>query len=314
LVVSKCIEFESCRYNGAMIASPVVTALKPLVDFVAVCPEAEIGLGIPREPIRMVRADDDLLLVQPATGLDVTQRMREFAAGFLDGVGEVDGFILKSRSPSCGTKDVKIFPASASTAPAAKGAGFFGAPVLERFDAIPVEDEGRLLNFRLREHFLTRIFTLAALREMAAAGSMRGLVEFHASAKLLLMAYNQKEMRVLGRLVANPEKHPAATVIEAYGRGLRHALAAAPRYTSAINVLMHALGYFSEGLSAREKAFFLESLEAYRQEKIPLSVPVGIVKSYIARFGEPYLEAQRFFQPYPEALVAISDSGKGRDL
>jgi uncharacterized protein YbgA (DUF1722 family) len=103
-------------------------------------------------------------------------------------------------------------------------------------------------------------------------------------------------------------------VIEDYGRHLRKALAVAPRYTSCINVLMHALGYFSEGLSSGEKAFFLDSLEAYREEKIPLSVPVGIVESYIVRFDQAYLREQRFFRPYPEELVKITDSGKGRDL
>jgi len=128
------------------------------------------------------------------------------------------------------------------------------------------------------------------------------------------MAYNQKEMRYLGRLVANLEKKPARQVFAEYEEHLRAALAAAPKYTSCINVLMHALGYFSEGLAKKEKAFFLNALEEYRGTRTPLSVPVGIIKSYIVRFDEGYLAQQSFFRPYPDELVEITDSGKGRDL
>ncbi|HVP57618.1 MAG TPA: DUF523 and DUF1722 domain-containing protein [bacterium] len=314
IVVSRCIEFDSCRYNGAMISSPVVASLKQLAEFTAVCPEVEIGLGVPRDPIRVVAGQGGLALVQPTTGLDLTARMERFTGAFLGSLAEVDGFILKSRSPSCGTKDVKIYSGEASKVPAAKGAGSFGGRVVGRFPDLAVEDEGRLMNFRIREHFLTRIFTLAAFREVAAARSMRLLVEFQATAKLLLMAYNQKEMRLLGRIVANPDKRPLEKVITDYDQHLRKALVLAPRYTSCVNVLMHALGYFSEGLSSQERAFFLDSLETYRQGKLPLSVPVGIIKSYIVRFDEAYLQGQRFFRPYPDQLVEITDSGKGRDL
>jgi uncharacterized protein YbgA (DUF1722 family)/uncharacterized protein YbbK (DUF523 family) len=314
VVVSRCLEFASCRYDGAMIPSEVVRSLKPHVEFIPICPEMEIGLGVPRDPIRIVGADSGLTLVQPSTGRDVTSAMKGFADAFLGSVGEVDGFILKYRSPSCGLKEVKVFAAAGSKTLAGKGAGFFGGAVVERFPQLAVEDEGRLTNFRIREHFLTRIFTLASFRDTGRAASMRDLVAFQARNKLLLMAYNQTELRRLGRLVANLEKRPVPQVFAEYREHLRAAFAAAPRYTSCINVLMHALGYFSEGLSRKEKAFFLASLEDYRAARAPLSVPVSIIKSHIVRFGEDYLAQQSFFEPYPVRLVEITDSGKGRDL
>lgn len=314
VVVSKCLEFAACRYNGAMIPSDVVRSLKPYVEFVPICAEVEIGLGIPRDPIRIVRSDAGLTLVQPATGRDVTSAMKAFVRSFLETMGDVDGFVLKFRSPSCGLKDVKVFPDPAAKTTVDKTAGFLGGAVLERFPLLAVEDEGRLTNFRIREHFLTRIFTLAAFRSVAGSGLMRDLVAFQARNKLLLMAYSQKELRHLGRLVANLEKRPAPEVFAEYREHLRAALAAQPRYTSCINVLMHALGYFSDRLSGREKAHFLDSLEDYREARVPLSVPVGIIKSLIVRFEQDYLAQQSFFEPYPAGLVAITDSGKGRDL
>ena len=314
VVVSKCIEFAPCRYNGLMIASDVVKALKPYVDFVPVCPEVEIGLGVPRDPIRIVVAKETRRLMQPSTGADVTSKMLRVTELFLGSLAAVDGFVLKSRSPSCGFKDVKVFSGMGKEAAMAKGPGFFGGAVLERFPGYPAEDEGRLLNFRIREHFLTSLYARARFRAIARRAEMRDLVEYHARNKFLLMAYHQKEMRVLGRIVANPEKKGVRAVFEEYETHLRAALSNPPRYTSSINVLMHALGYFSEGLSRSEKAFFLDSLEKYRAGKIPLSATLSVVSSWLARFKNEYLEKQTFFAPYPEALVEITDSGKGRDL
>jgi uncharacterized protein YbgA (DUF1722 family)/uncharacterized protein YbbK (DUF523 family) len=314
VVSSKCLEFEACRYNGVMIPDPFVRKLIPLADFLPVCPEMEIGLGVPRDPIRVVSSGGALKLLQPSTGLDCTEKMNSFCRSFLDSLDGVDGFILKYRSPSCGIKDVKIHPPREDAPALGKGAGFFGAAVLERFPLLPVEDEGRLNNFTIREHFLTRLFTLASFRKVLASGAMRHLVEFHSDNKLLLMAYHQGELKKMGGIVANPEKRPAAQVLEDYRLHLLRALARPPRFTAGINVLMHALGYFKQGLSAREKAFFLDQLELYRAGKVPLSAPVSVVNAWIARFDQDYLARQTFFSPYPLELLEITDSGKGRKL
>lgn len=314
LVVSQCIEFAHCRWNGLMISSDVVKLLKEHVEFIPVCPEVAIGLGVPREPVRVVARADGAYLLQPATGLDCTAPMRSFAARFLAGVGEVDGLILKSRSPSCGLKDVKIYPDRPDAAPSSTGAGFFGQAALERLGHLALEDEARLTNFNLRQHFLTRIYTLAAFRQVLRAGEMDALVRFQARNKLLLMAYSQKEMRALGAIVANHARKPIAEVLVAYQEHLYLALARPPRATACINVLMHALGYFSERLTSGEKAFFLECVEEYRAGKAPLSVITSLLRSWIIRFEQDYLAEQAFFQPYPEALVQISDSGRGREV
>lgn len=312
VVFSRCLGFEACRYNGQIIASEAVEQFRRCFDCVTPCPETDIGLGIPRDPIRIVRSGEALRLVQPATGRDVSDLMRGYARDFLDNLEPVDGFVLKSRSPSCGLLDVKLFKDESGQALPKRIAGFFGGAVLERFPTAAVEDEGRLTNFTIREHFLTRVYVSARWRALAARPTMAGLVGFQAENKLLLMGYNQTKMRELGRIVANPEKRPVAEVFAAYGAKLPEAFARQPRYTSAINVLMHGLGYFKDRVSPTEKRFFLQSLESYRAGRVPLSVPQGIVRAWIARFDEEYLAGQTFFQPYPEELQFISDSGKGR--
>jgi uncharacterized protein YbgA (DUF1722 family)/uncharacterized protein YbbK (DUF523 family) len=312
IVVSRCLGFDACRYNGEVIPDRFLGRLGDHVDFVQVCPEVEIGLGIPRDPIRIVRIDGEDRLLQPSTEKDLTSDMKGFRSRFLDSLPEVDGFVLKNRSPSCGLTDAKVHSPKPKAPSLGRGPGVFAAAVLERFGDMAVEDEGRLRNFRIREHFLTRIFTTADFRKLARRPSMRGLVAFHSRHKLLLMGLSQKELKVLGRIVANHEKFRLAELLPEYERHLCAAFARMPRYTSNINVLMHALGYFKKGLTSSEKAHFLDALEGYRAGRLPLSAPVSVLRSWIERFDEPYLRDQSFFEPFPTDLVEITDSGKGR--
>ncbi|MGQ9586280.1 MAG: YbgA family protein [Anaerolineae bacterium] len=314
VVVSKCLGFAACRYNGQTIPDAFVASLEPYVGFVLVCPEVEIGLGVPRDPVRVVLVDGERRLLQPATGLDVTEQMWAFAQAFLGSLEAVDGFILKGRSPSCGIQEVKVYPPGEKVAAVGKAEGFFGGAVKERFPGWPIEEEGRLRNFRLREHFLTRLFTLARFRQARAAGHMQDLVRFHTEHKFLLMAYHQAQLRQLGRIVANQAGLAVSEAMVQYEGGLRIALANPPRPGAVVNVLLHALGHFRQRLSAHEKAYFLDALAQYRAQRVPMSVPVGILGAWIARWDEPYLASQRFLAPYPPALMTLADSGKGRDL
>ena len=312
VVVSKCLGFAACRWNGDLLTDAHVDALKGRVEYLPVCPEVEMGLGVPRKPIRLVEEKGVVRLMQPDTGKDCTGDMRDFSRRFLSELGAVDGFLLKSRSPSCGPNDVKIYQGAAKGAGSRKGDGAFAARVKQAFPLAAVEHEGRLNNFALREHFYTRLFTLARFRKVREAGGMGGLVEFQAANKLLFMAYNQSRAKALGRLTANPEKLPAGEVFGLYAETLALVLARPIRPLAAINAAMHAMGYFRKGLGRAEKTHFLETLEEYRAGRRPLGGLLTLLTSWIARFGEPYLAKQTFFAPFPGGLVELSDSGKGR--
>jgi uncharacterized protein YbgA (DUF1722 family)/uncharacterized protein YbbK (DUF523 family) len=314
VLISKCLGFDACRYNGVTIFNNFVESLKPYVNYITVCPEVEIGLGVPREPIRVVSDKGILRLIQPATARDITENMHDFCTTFLSSLKSIDGCLLKSRSPSCGIKDVKMYPRMEKSASIGKGSGFFGAAVIDHFLHLPIEDEGRITNFRIREHFLTKLFAFARFREMSTTHSIKSLIQFHTENKLLFMVYNQKELKILGQIVANREQQPLQEIIQQYREHFFNTFTTLPRYMSNINVLTHAMGYFKKYLSHREKKFFLDSLEKYRQGKIPLSVNLGIINSWIIRFGEDYLSHQTYFSPYPETLIEITDSGKGKVL
>lgn len=310
VIASRCLGFGRCRYNGEMLFDSFIEQLKPWVDFRPVCPEMEIGLGVPRDPIRIVKQKNRLILYQPATGRDLSQLMTSFAAEFFQKTTEVDGFILKSRSPSCGPAGVKIYSNFEPGTKTMIGAGFFARAVQNQWPNRPIEDEGRLTNFMLREHFLAWIFTRARFRKIAESSRMRDLVAFQAENKYLFMALNQDQMRVLGRIAARRRPGSARTVFKAYEDELDRLFQKPPTVGAWINVLQHAVGYLSKRLSSRERIFFQNLIEEYRDERVPLSSLTALVQSWALRFDESYLVEQSFLSPFPPALRSLVDSGR----
>ncbi|MCZ6865106.1 MAG: DUF523 and DUF1722 domain-containing protein, partial [Candidatus Dadabacteria bacterium] len=213
VVSSMCFGFDACRYNGAMIPNNFVQKLEPFVKFVPICPEVEIGLGTPRDIIRVVEKNGEKFLLQPTTGKELSKQMYKFAERFLSSLDSVDGFILKSRSPSCGIKDAKVFRDAKSPLPIGKGPGLFAEKVLEKYPGVALEDEERLRNYNIKEHFLTKLYTLARFREVKKKNTVRALVDFQSDNKFIFMSYNPREIRALGRIAANENKLPIENVI-----------------------------------------------------------------------------------------------------
>lgn len=305
--ISRCITFAAVRYNGQMVPSEFVDKLRPFIEPVTHCPEEEIGLGIPRAPVRIIALDKemkDLRLVQPATGKDHTDKMRKYTDRVLSSLGEIDGFIMKSKSPSSGVRDVKIYPKYPDGAALTKkGAGFFGGEVLRRFPDRVVEDEGRLNDEVLRDNFLKCIFLSAGYRGVRQSGRISSLIKFQERNKLLLMSYNQDIMRKLGRISANAKKIGFDKSCEEYGELLGKIMFKPYKKTNLINSYEHAFGYFKTVLAAPEKAYFISCLKKYASGKTGSVTIITLLKSYIIRFDEKYLAGQSLFEPYPEELL-----------
>ena len=310
VVCSRCMGFEHCRYNGQILNDTLIEALKPFVTFITPCPEKDMGLGVPRHPVRVVHQSGENHLVQLVTGEDVTAKMKAFCSGFFSGLEVADGFILKSRSPSCGLFDVKFYPDGEKSPPHGKGAGFFGGEALERFPGMAMEDEARLGNEKIRDHFLTKLFVLAEFREIRLA---RELVAFQSRHKLLLMAYSQKEMRELGRMVAHQSETGMEKALSDYRDHLLKALEKGPSYRSHVNVLEHAFGYVSKKLAPEERVFFLENLEMFREDRTPLVTLLNLLQSWVLRFSVEYLAEQSYFSPYPVELRRKFDRYRNKD-
>lgn len=309
LLLSRCLELEACRYNAGVIRSGVVRLLEPHVELVAVCPEVEIGLGVPRPPIRLVAGDGtaaaaDLRLVQPSTGAELTERMSGWANAFVDAAPALDGAILKSRSPSCGIRDAKVHAGPEETSAIGVTAGAFARVVLARFPWIAAEDEASLTDPGTLHHFLTRVWASANLRD-AVAGGAAGLADFHRRYKLVLMAHSPGAQRALGRLVAEPGGSGGRSfdaLARAYEAGFAGALAEPAPRGGHVNAIQHAQGYFKDQLSAEEKGRFGELVASYREGALPLHAVLGRVREWVERFDQAYLRDQAYFRPYPPGL------------
>jgi uncharacterized protein YbgA (DUF1722 family) len=267
-------------------------------------------LPTPRDALRIVQINDDIRLIQSKTKLDLTDKMNNFSKNFLNKNIEIDGFILKSKSPSCGINDAKIYSNIEKGSQHKKGKGLFSKEILKKYPNFCVENEGRLTNFKIREFFLTRIFLLANFRYVKKQKDIDSLKNFHFKNTLLLFSYSQKYSKILDQLIFESNNVNIDTLLNEYEFNLLKLLDKAPRYTSNINVLLKSVEQFRLKITDEEMQFIWNVIDKYRNGFVPFSVPLYLVKGYVIRFNIENLADQSFFQPYPEALVQVADSGK----
>jgi uncharacterized protein YbgA (DUF1722 family)/uncharacterized protein YbbK (DUF523 family) len=303
IVISKCLGFAACRYDMQMVTSAFVGSMKSFVEFIDVCPECEIGLGVPREPVLIV-LDGGKKLIQPATGLDLTIKVADFAKSYLEGLDDFDGFILKSKSPSCGIGTTKAFAdANADDWIGINENGFFADTVVLEYPHLPTIDEVGMSDIIKRDDFLTRTFALAAFRETSSSKSISYLLEYHTRNKLLFMAYDKDVMDIMGNIAANRNGLNVDEVYDQYLHFLLELLSTPASPGSVVNAMMHAFGYVSRYLSARDKFLFLGKLQAYRENNSFIFELRKTLKSWAAEFKVDYLCVQTLFSPYPQEIT-----------
>lgn len=304
--ISACLLGEHVRWDGGHKRNRFLTDIfGRFVEWVPVCPEVESGMGVPREPIRLVRERGELRMIAEKSGRDYTKMMRAWAKRRvceLAGMG-LCGYVLKKDSPSCGMKRVRVYgprggPASRS------GRGLFAQVLMEELESLPVEEEGRLEDPRLRENFVERVFAYRRLRSLMARGvSMGRLVAFHTAHKLSLLSHSPSEYQALGRLVAQGKRLRRGDLLRRYAAGFMRALSRPATARRHVNVLHHLLGYLREHLDGEDRAELLKVIEDYRTGLVPLIVPLTLVRHHIRRLKVEYLEGQVYLEPHPKELM-----------
>ncbi len=310
IIISKCLGFENCRYNGEGEKNEFINKLSKYTDMITVCPEVGCGLATPREPIRIVELNGKLELIQPKTNKNLTGDMINFCDTFMKDNLKFDGIILKCKSPSCGISDAKVYNTIEKGSSIRRTKGFFAKEITERYPSSPCEDEGRLSNYKIREHFLTRIFMLAKFRAIKEELDFSKLKEFNSNNSLLFSAYNQNYARILNSIIEVQHSVSINEVFNAYEINLNRLLLRYPKYTSNVMVLLKAINEFSNFVNDREMQFIWNTIDRYKQGHIPFSVPLYLVKGYLVRFQLEHLINQSLFTPYPEDLILVNDSGK----
>jgi uncharacterized protein YbgA (DUF1722 family)/uncharacterized protein YbbK (DUF523 family) len=304
LGISRCLLGENVRYDGGHKHDPFLTrTLGEYVEYVPVCPEVECGLPVPRESMRLVGDPESPRLLTRKSGIDHTQRMKDWAGPRLEALENEDlcGFIFKSKSPSSGMERVKVYSETGNLA--GQSVGIFARMFMDRFPLLPVEEEGRLHDIRLRENFIDRIFVLRRYRDMLKKGKTLGnLVAFHTRHKLQLLSHSPDIYRSMGRLVAGGKDMPQEKLFAQYYELLMTAMrmkSTAPKHR---NVLQHIMGYFKNDLLPEEKQELLELIGQFARGVVPLIVPVTMLNHYVMKYDQHYLHDQTYLRPHPLEL------------
>jgi uncharacterized protein YbgA (DUF1722 family)/uncharacterized protein YbbK (DUF523 family) len=312
--ISACLLGQQVRYDGGHKRDPfLIETLGPHVVWVPVCPEVEVGMGTPRESVQLVhdragRRHNDgpvpVRLVAPKSGTDWTDRMTAYSRARVAKLARLDlsGYVLKKDSPSCGMTRVKVHGPGRTAE--RTGTGLFAAALREALPTLPVEEEGRLCDPRLRENFIERVFAYRRLRTLLhGRWSLGDLVGFHTAHKLVLLAHDPRAYASLGRLVARAREMPRATVAESYEREFMGALARLATPKRHANVLQHIAGYLREGLDAASRAELQGLIDDHRNGLVPLVVPITLVRHHVRRLAIAYLQGQVYLDPHPKELA-----------
>lgn len=302
--ISSCLLGEAVRFDGGHKRDAFINGvLSGYFELVPFCPEVAIGLGIPRDPIRLEREDGEVRAVGVKNReVDVTEPLREQGCKIVRENPDLSGYILKSKSPSCGMERVKVYDPNG--VPESSGVGRFAHAVMERWPSLPVEEEGRLNDPVLRENFIERLFVYRRWQELAASGlSAAGIVDFHTRHKLTLMAHSQPAYRALGRRVAECGDADSERFGADYIDELMTALRIRATRKNHTNVLKHVQGYLKKHIDIEDKQELSEVIERYRIGQVPLVVPMTLLNHHFRRHPNEYMKRQVYLHPHPPEMM-----------
>jgi uncharacterized protein YbgA (DUF1722 family)/uncharacterized protein YbbK (DUF523 family) len=303
--VSACLARQPVRFDGCFIANPFVNnECSEFFDLHTICPEVEMGLGIPRPVIQLRDFDGEIRLVfskNPEN--DITNEMREYSERKLDALPPLDGYIFKKDSPSCGVFGVAV-KNDKSGMRKRNGIGIFAQAFKERFPEIPTEDEGRLNDKGIRENFLERVYAHYRWRHIdIAQNPLQAFRNFHKNYKLMLMAKDNSAYRQLGRTAASVNKNNFAEVKQEYFQLFMQAMSKIPSQGHHVNVMMHILGYLKDHLNKKDKVELLEWFETYRENRVTRITPLSLLQHHFNRHENEYMAEQYYFSPFPGKLM-----------
>lgn len=302
--VSSCLLGNKVRYDGGHQHDDYVAEkLGAYFRYVPVCPEVECGMPTPREAIRLEGEPEAPRLVTRVGHIDVTMQMQTYCAVKLEELKKSDlcGYILKKNSPSCGLWRVKVYRGVGA---ARSGSGIFAAELLKQFPLLPIEEEGRLNDAKIRENFIERVFSSKRWKDfLAGKPTLGALVDFHTRHKLLLMAHNPQIYREMGKLVAQGSNLKFPELLDKYEELFMRGMAAYATAKKQTDVLMHIMGYFKKELSSPEKAELLDLIDQYKNGFLPLIVPVTLLRHYVLTYDQQYLRNQVYLSPHPRELM-----------
>ncbi|ASP47525.1 YbgA family protein [Cognaticolwellia beringensis] len=304
--ISSCLLGHKVRFDsGHKNNSYINNTLSEYFDFIPFCPEVEIGLGIPRETIRLVLLDDKVHCVGSKNpDLDVTDRLKDCAEEQKTWQQNLSGYILKKDSPSCGMERVRLYKGDM---PDRIGVGIYAQKLMENYPNLPVEEEGRLGDAILRENFIQRVFIYARWQKLAVEGlSLQTLNRFHAQHKYIFMSHNQAMAKELGHWLAQAHAEEPSEVLPQYLTKMMTLLKLRASRKGHVNTLHHLQGYLKNFISADDKTELVDIIDQYRNGLLPLIVPITLLRHHFRRFPNDYITDSYYMKPHPKELMLLN--------
>ncbi len=303
--ISTCLLGERVRFDAGHKRDRFITdVLGDYFEFIPVCPELEVGMGVPRESVRLVGDIERPRMTGVKSGNDWTERMNTYSQERVQQLESynLSGYILKSDSPSCGMERVRVY--NDKGMPQKKGRGLYADGFIKHFPLVPVEEEGRLNDAGIRENFIVRVFSYHRLQQLIQNSYSRGaLVDFHTKHKYLLLAHSPKHYKELGTLVANAKRYKPRNILNAYSTLFMTTLRVKSTYKKNVNVLNHILGFLRDHLTADEKQDIINTISDYHKRLVPLIVPITLISHYIRKHNIEYIRNQIYLSPHPKELM-----------
>ena len=307
LGVSACLLGAEVRFDRGHKRDRYLTdVIDEMVEWLPVCPEIEVGLGLPRPVVHLRGGEEGDRFVVRESGEDWTAPMQAYAQSRSAEIAArgLDGFVFKKDSPSCGVSRVRVYGEAEGSMPTRSGTGFFSRAVREQIPGLPVEEEGRLNDRALREQFIEAIFSRNRWRVLVRRGlSRKALIAFHEAHKMLILAHDEPIYRELGRVVASFGRVPDDDVYARYAPLFFAAFERRATRARHVNVLEHLFGHLKKAIGPVEKAEIKLAIEDFRAGRIPLVVPVSLLRFLVTTHEVDYVRGQLYLEPHPREMM-----------
>ncbi|MDH5434614.1 MAG: DUF523 and DUF1722 domain-containing protein [Gammaproteobacteria bacterium] len=306
--LSACLAGKNVRYNGGHTQSALcLKVLAPYFEYLTFCPEAEAGFGIPRPAMRLSGdPDNPSLTLSSGESDDMKAQLMSGISANLNRFDDIDGYILMKNSPSCGLERIKVYQANGHPHEK-KVSGLFTQSIKQQYPLLPLEEDGRLHDPKLRENFILRVYTHFQFRkQIVHAPTLNKLFQFHSQYKYILMAHNQDLVREMGRMLADGNKNQISQLTQSYFEQLMSCLKKPASHKNQTNALLHLLGYLKKEIPAASRQHIAEVIHQYRNGLVPLVAPMTLLKHYAQQSENEYFKFQQYWQPYPEDLKLIN--------
>ena len=301
LGVSECLLGKEVRYNGGhKLSRYLTTVLAEYFEFRPICPEVQIGMSVPRAPIRLAEIKGQVRVIatdNPA--LDYSDSLRNLAQQVSPSMGDLSGFIFMQKSPSCGLKSTKVYGEKGQ--PLYMGDGAFSAELMQHLPLMPVTEIGRVNDSPIRENFIASVYAYFDWQtNVSASLSAKALTDFHHRHKLMLTAHNDKSAKHLGQLLSQLKGQNIEHIAQHYITEFMSAMKQPVSRKRHASILLRLQGFLKRKLDKAEKQELSGLIEHYKKGLIPLVVPMTLVRFFMKKYQQH--EALTMLDKYPMEL------------